>query len=48
MPLLVQVMKEEGCYDSHPTAAKPFDEQRLALKDDFQKKRGYWHTFWEG
>ncbi|KAK3117781.1 hypothetical protein LTR53_000469 [Teratosphaeriaceae sp. CCFEE 6253] len=48
VPLLVQVMKEEGVYESHPTAGKPFDSQRLALKQDFEKKRGYWHSFWDG
>lgn len=44
IPLLVQVMKEENMYDSHPSAGKPFDDQRLALKDDFAAKRGYWHV----
>jgi hypothetical protein len=48
VPLLVQVMKEEGMYDSHPSAGKPFDSRRLELKEDFTKKRGYWHSFWEG
>lgn len=47
IPTLVQVLKEENMYDSHPTAGKPFDEKRLALKEDFTAKRGYWHTFWE-
>ena len=47
IPTLVQVLKEENMYDSHPTAGKPFDEKRLALKEDFAAKRGYWHTFWE-
>jgi len=47
IPTLVEVMKEEGLYDSHPSAGKPFDDRRLALKDDFAKKRGYWHTFWD-
>jgi len=47
IPILVQVMKEEGLYDSHPTAGKPSDERRLALKDDFAAKRGYWHSFWD-
>lgn len=41
IPLLVEVMKEEGLYDSHPTAGKPFDERRSAMKDDFTAKRGY-------
>lgn len=47
VPLLVEVMKEEGIYEQHPTAAKPFDAQREKLKADFTKNRGYWHTFWE-
>ncbi|KAL6251929.1 hypothetical protein RBB50_002139 [Rhinocladiella similis] len=47
VPLLVEVMKEEGIYDSHPTAAKPYDAEREKLKAEFTKNRGYWHTFWE-
>ena len=40
IPTLVQVMKEENIYDNHSTAGKPFDDRRLALKEDFSKKRG--------
>ena len=47
VPILVEVMKEEGIFDSHPTAGKPFDESRQKLQEDFTKKRGYWHSFWE-
>ncbi|EHY61286.1 hypothetical protein HRR83_008984 [Exophiala dermatitidis] len=47
VPLLVEVMKEEGIYEQHPTGGKPFDERREKLKADFTKNRGYWHTFWE-
>lgn len=47
VPLLVEVMKEEGIYDKHPTAGAPFDEYRERLKADFTAKRGYWHQFWE-
>ena len=47
VPLLVEVMKEEGIYDKHATAGKPFDQRREALKADFTEKRGYWHAFWE-
>ncbi|KAH7056923.1 AhpD-like protein [Macrophomina phaseolina] len=47
VPLLVEVMKEEGIYDKHPTAGAPFDGYRERLKEDFTKKRGYWHQFWE-
>lgn len=47
VPLLVEVMKEEGIYEKHPTAGAPFDEYRERLKADFTAKRGYWHQFWE-
>ncbi|KAK4545294.1 hypothetical protein LTR36_003474 [Oleoguttula mirabilis] len=47
IPLLVEVLKEEGVYESHPTAGKPFDDRRLAMKEDFTVKRGYWHSFWD-
>lgn len=40
IPLLVEVMKEEGLYASHATAGKSFDDRRLALKEEFAKKRG--------
>jgi len=40
IPLLVEVMKEEGFYATHATAGKPFDARRLALKEEFVKKRG--------
>ncbi|KIX99157.1 uncharacterized protein Z520_04733 [Fonsecaea multimorphosa CBS 102226] len=47
VPLLVEVMKEEGIYEKHATVGKPFDEKREQLKADFTKNRGYWHPFWE-
>jgi len=47
VPLLVEVMKEEGIYDKHPTMGKPYDAEREKLKAEFTKNRGYWHTFWE-
>ncbi|XP_014561728.1 hypothetical protein COCVIDRAFT_33319 [Bipolaris victoriae FI3] len=47
VPTLVEVMKEEGLYDSHPTAGKPLDASKLQLQKDFTQKRGYWHSFWE-
>jgi alkylhydroperoxidase/carboxymuconolactone decarboxylase family protein YurZ len=45
VPLLVEVLREEGGYTDEIT--KAFDERQEKLKDDFTKKRGYWHTFWE-
>ena len=48
VPLLVEVMKEEGVYEKHTAAGKyQMDEKREKLKADFTKNRGYWHTFWE-
>lgn len=47
VPLLVEVMREEGLLDSHPTASAHLDERREQLKKDFAEKRGYWHEFWE-
>ena len=47
VPLLVEVMKEEGIYATHPTAGARFDERREKLRADFTQKRGYWHQFWE-
>lgn len=46
VPLLVEVMKEEGVYDKHPSSGA-LDAKREQLKADFTKNRGYWHTFWE-
>lgn len=51
IPLLVEVMKEEGVYDQHfprPAAGAPeWDPYRQRLKEDFTAKRGYWHPTWE-
>ncbi|KAI0097311.1 AhpD-like protein [Nemania sp. FL0031] len=45
VPLLVEVLKEEGKYQDDIT--RPFDETQQALQKEFTAKRGYWHTFWE-
>jgi alkylhydroperoxidase/carboxymuconolactone decarboxylase family protein YurZ len=45
VPLLVQVLKEEGKFEDEIT--RPFDETQQRLQKDFTEKRGYWHTFWE-
>lgn len=48
VPILVEVMKEEGIYDNHTTTIEaPNDQKRVDLREDFTKKRGYWHEFWE-
>lgn len=45
VPLLVEVLKEDGRYDEEIT--RPYNEKQEELKKDFTNKRGYWHTFWE-
>lgn len=45
VPLLVEVLKEEGKYEEEIT--RPYDEKQEKLKAEFTEKRGYWHTFWE-
>jgi alkylhydroperoxidase/carboxymuconolactone decarboxylase family protein YurZ len=45
VPLLVEVLKEEGKYQHDIT--KAYDERQEKLKQDFTEKRGYWHVFWE-
>ncbi len=47
VPLLVEVMKEEGIYESHKSTVEPEDEVKKKLREDFTRKRGYWHSFWE-
>jgi len=45
VPLLVEVLKEEGGYEE--TITKEFDARQESLKGEFTAKRGYWHAFWE-
>jgi alkylhydroperoxidase/carboxymuconolactone decarboxylase family protein YurZ len=45
VPLLVEVLKEEGKYQDEIT--KAYDERQEKLKKEFTEKRGYWHAFWE-
>lgn len=56
IPLLVEVMKEEGVYEKHfPLPKKElggqepveWDPYRQRLKEEFTAKRGYWHPTWE-
>ncbi|PSK43654.1 3-oxoacyl [Elsinoe australis] len=49
VPILVEVMKEEGLYEKHPIAQleKKLDPEREKLKAEFTQKRGYWHQFWD-
>jgi alkylhydroperoxidase/carboxymuconolactone decarboxylase family protein YurZ len=45
VPMLCEVMKELGGYEKYFVAEE--DEKRRELREEFTKKRGYWHTFWE-
>ncbi|EME82598.1 uncharacterized protein MYCFIDRAFT_203323 [Pseudocercospora fijiensis CIRAD86] len=46
VPILVDVLREEGM--ENVTAGNEDDGgRRLELKRLFEKKRGYWHTFWD-
>jgi alkylhydroperoxidase/carboxymuconolactone decarboxylase family protein YurZ len=47
VPLLVEVMKEMGGYESHLEGKDGREEERERLKEEFTRKRGYWHEFWE-
>jgi Carboxymuconolactone decarboxylase family len=47
VPLLVEVMRELGGYESHLEGEDGREEERDALKEEFTQKRGYWHVFWE-
>ncbi len=44
VPLLVEVLREEGKHEDEIT--KAFDGNQERLKEEFTEKRGYWHTFW--
>ena len=44
VPLLLDVLAEEGLREG----PAPLDEERRALRADFERRRGYWHTFWDG
>lgn len=46
VPLLVQVMREEGMYEGS-VASRELDPRREELKAAFTRNRGYWHEFWE-
>lgn len=45
VPLLVEVLREEGGYEEEIT--RQFDEGQERLKREFTQRRGYWHAFWE-
>ncbi|MGH3003278.1 MAG: carboxymuconolactone decarboxylase family protein [Gaiellaceae bacterium] len=41
VPILVEELEAAG-----QPISQELSEQQLALKDDFEQKRGYWHQFW--
>jgi alkylhydroperoxidase/carboxymuconolactone decarboxylase family protein YurZ len=43
VPLLLEVMAESG-----EAELPPLDERQEHLKSDFEARRGYWHSFWDG
>ncbi|SDD72198.1 carboxymuconolactone decarboxylase family protein [Paraburkholderia lycopersici] len=44
VPVLLEVLEEEGLR----AGPAPLDERRRALKEAFERNRGYWHPTWEG
>ena len=48
VPVLLEVLQEEGKRDADALAAARQDPHRKMLKDAFVKNRGYWHPSWEG
>ncbi|OAG11637.1 Metallo-hydrolase/oxidoreductase [Paraphaeosphaeria sporulosa] len=45
VPLLVEVLREEG--REVKSGMDGMSKQQWELKEEFEKKRGYWHGFWE-
>lgn len=45
VPLLFEVLKESG--REMPKGMDGMSASQWEMKEDFEKKRGYWHAFWE-
>lgn len=45
VPLLVEVLREEGVQVGR--GMEDMSEAQWALRREFERKRGYWHAFWE-
>jgi alkylhydroperoxidase/carboxymuconolactone decarboxylase family protein YurZ len=45
VPILFEVLRENG--QELPKGMDGMSEEQWKLKEDFEKKRGYWHGFWE-
>jgi hypothetical protein len=45
VPILFEVLREEG--KEMPRGMDGMTKEQWELKEEFEKKRGYWHSFWE-
>lgn len=45
VPILFEVLREEG--KELPRGMEGMSKEQWDLKEEFEKKRGYWHAFWE-
>ncbi|KAF2475338.1 uncharacterized protein BDR25DRAFT_322593 [Lindgomyces ingoldianus] len=45
VPILFEVLREEG--REMPKGMEGMSEKQWKLKEEFERKRGYWHAFWE-
>jgi alkylhydroperoxidase/carboxymuconolactone decarboxylase family protein YurZ len=45
VPILFEVLEEQG--KPMPKGMEDMSKDQLAMKEDFEKKRGYWNTLWE-
>jgi len=45
VPILFEVLEEQG--KPMPKGMEGMGKEQWAMKEDFEKKRGYWNTLWE-
>jgi alkylhydroperoxidase/carboxymuconolactone decarboxylase family protein YurZ len=45
VPILFEVLEEQG--RPMPKGMEGMSKEQWAMKEDFEKKRGYWNTLWE-
>jgi alkylhydroperoxidase/carboxymuconolactone decarboxylase family protein YurZ len=45
VPILFEVLEEQG--KPFPKGMEGMSQEQCAMKEDFEKKRGYWNTLWE-
>ena len=45
MPILFEVLEEQG--KAMPKGMEGMSKEQWAIREDFEKKRGYWNTLWE-